>query len=89
MSKDFVKGPGDRLDYGIDWSAWLGSDTITASAWSAPEGITLESDSHTTTATTVWVSGGTAGQSHTLTNAIETAGGREAQRSLNIRVMDL
>ena len=40
----FLKDPDAVLDYKIDWSAWLGDDTISQSAWSAEDGITIDSD---------------------------------------------
>ena len=89
MTRQFYKDPADALDYLIDWTAWLGTDTISASTWTAPTGITKSAESNTTTRATVWVSGGTAGASYTLTNRIVTAGGRTAERSIRITVQDL
>jgi len=78
----FTKDPSAVLDYAIDWSAWLGSDTIATSTWSVPTGITRDSDTNTTTRATIWLSGGTAGQTYQLTNTITTAGGRTDQRTI-------
>ncbi|MDP9479818.1 MAG: hypothetical protein M3R38_29855 [Actinomycetota bacterium] len=67
MTEPFIKDPQARLDYSLDWSAWLASgETITASTWAATTGITVEAaapyaPSFTGTATTVWLSGGTIG----------------------------
>jgi hypothetical protein len=69
----FTKDPQAVLDYEIDWSAWLtaaGDDTISASSWTATTGITIDSDSNTTTTATVWLSGGTAGNTSEITNHI-------------------
>lgn len=85
-SHTFVKDPNAVLDYLIDWSAWLGADTIATCTWTVPTGITKDSDSHTTTTTTVWLSGGTAGAQYTVANRITTAGGRTEDRSLSILV---
>lgn len=81
----FTKDPDAVLDYQIDWSDWLGADTISASTWAADTGITVDSETETTTAATVWLSGGTAGDDYVVTNEIVTAGGRTEQRSLLIR----
>jgi len=86
MPQAFEKDPQAVLDYAIDWSDWLGSDTISTSAWTVPAGITKDSDSNTTTTTTIWLSGGTADTDYELINHIVTAGGREDDRTITIRV---
>lgn len=84
------KDPHDVLDYEVDWSNWLpAGDTILVSEWIAPAGITMDSETNTNTTTTIWLSGGTAGQSYALTNRITTAGGRTRDRTITIRVKDL
>lgn len=82
----FSKDPNAILDYQIDWSAWLGSDTIATSAWTVPAGITKVSDTRTTTTATVWLSGGTVGTSYVLQNRITTAAGRTEDRSITVAV---
>jgi len=90
MAKTFVrvKDPDAVLDYQFDWSEWLGSDTISTSTWTVPSGITKDSQSNTTTTTTIWLSGGTAGGEYTVTNQIVTAGGRTEDRSFTIKVQN-
>ena len=83
-----LKDPADVLDYEHDWTPWLGGDTIATSAWTPPDGITVDSDTHTDTTATVWISGGEAGKSYRITNHITTTGGRTVERSLPIRVQD-
>jgi hypothetical protein len=51
-----LKDPQAVLDYGFDWSKWLGTDTISTSTWTVPVGITKDSDTHDTTTTTIWLS---------------------------------
>ena len=70
------KDPTEILDYGIDWVLRLAGDTIVTSTWVVPAGITKNSDSSTPSTTTIWVSGGTSGQSYPVENRITTAGGR-------------
>lgn len=87
----FQKDSSAVLDYGFDWSAWLGNDTIDTSTWTVDTGIAVAADpapSHTNTTTTVWLSGGTAGQTYTVTNRVITAGGRTDERSFQVLVMD-
>lgn len=82
----FTKDPNAVLDYSIDWTRWLAGDQIAASEWIVPSGLIKMADSKTSTSATVWLSGGTAGQSYTVTNRIATAAGRTEDRSFTIRV---
>lgn len=82
----FVKDPQAKLDYGVDWSAWLAGDMITASTWATDAGLSIEANSFTSTVTTVWVSGGTVGTSYKVTNHVTTQGGRENEYSIVIVV---
>lgn len=88
MSQQFTKDPEATLDYSVDWTKWLAGDTIQTSEWTVPAGLTQVSSSNTNSKATVWLSGGTAGQSYTVTNHITTAGGRTDERSITIRVQD-
>lgn len=88
-----VKDPQAKLDYTADWSAWLAmvNDTITASTWSVPPGLTMESSPAPSISTdgkktTVWLSGGTPGEDYPVVNHITTAAGRADDRTLNISV---
>jgi fructosamine-3-kinase len=82
----FTKDPNAVLDYSIDWTRWLAGDQIAASEWIVASGLTKMADSKTSTSATVWLSGGTAGQSYIVTNRITTAAGRTEDRSFTIRV---
>ena len=86
---NFVKDPDASLDYGFDWSAWLGTDTIATSTWTVDSGITKGATSNTTTTTTVWLSGGTVGTTYNAVNRIVTAGGRTNDHTLTVRVDNL
>ncbi len=85
-SKVFSKDPEAVLDFEIDWSAWLGADTIAVSEWTVADGITREADTATTTSATIWLSGGTAGADYSATNRITTAAGRVTDCTLTILV---
>jgi hypothetical protein len=82
------KDPQAILDYSIDWTSWLGLDTIQTSTWMVPTGITKPSDSLVGALATVWLSGGTVGTSYIVTNRVVTAGGRTDERSITVRVID-
>jgi hypothetical protein len=77
------KDPEETLDYKVDWSKRLGSDTITASSWpNPPAGITVNTESFAPKSTTIWLVGGTIGQSYTFVNRITTAAGRVMEQSV-------
>lgn len=85
------KDPGAKLDYQMDWSRWLSpAETIETSEWSVEPtpGLTIESESHTSTTATVWLSGGTARKTYTVTNRIVTNAGREDERSFTLEAVD-
>ena len=86
--RQFEKDPDAILDYTVDWSRWLDTDTILASQWTVPTGLTQVSSSNTSTSATAWLSGGTAGQAYTVANRITTADGRTDERSIVINVRD-
>uniref|UniRef100_A0A6M3IPQ6 Putative tail protein n=1 Tax=viral metagenome TaxID=1070528 RepID=A0A6M3IPQ6_9ZZZZ len=88
----FKKDPGEKLDYAFDWDddtqgPYLESgETISASAWVVPSGITEVSASYTDTITKIWLSGGTEGTSYELENTITTSEGRIVVRSFIVVV---
>lgn len=84
----YNKDPDAILDYVIDWSTWLDSDTISTSVWVVPSGITEDSDSNTTTTATIWLSGGTLGTSYSVVNRITTAAGRTDDRTITITIRE-
>lgn len=83
-----TKDPDEVLDYQIDWSARLNSDTISTSVWTVPDGITGATQSNTTTSTTLWLSGGTDGSSYDILNRITTAGGRTMDQTVRIAIAE-
>ncbi len=86
--KTFTKDPDSRLNYTFKWANWLDGDTISTSSWSADSGITVYSDSNDTNSTTVFMEGGTAGETYTVTNSITTAGGLVVDRSMQLQIQE-
>ena len=86
MPQTFTKDPDAVLDYLVDWSSWLGSDTIATSTWVVPSGITKDSDTNTTTTATIWLSGGDDEANYEIVNRITTAAGREDDRTITVKV---
>lgn len=84
------KDPGGKLDYPYKWTEWLDavSDTIFTATITADPGITIESYMILpgNKIVTVWVSGGTVGQTYKVTCHIVTAGGREDERTIYVVV---
>jgi len=79
-----------KIDYAIDWSDWLGTDTIATSTWSVPASLEQVSATNTTTTTTIWLRNSSAarGATFVITNTITTAAGRTEQRSFKVKVAD-
>lgn len=81
------KDTDEKLDYSLDWAERLDGDIIASSSWEVEGTDTLlvisESPppSFTDTATTLWLTGGTTNKAYTITNTINTAGGRIMQQS--------
>lgn len=86
--KTFVKDPNALLDYTFDWSDWLGDDTILSVTATLATGLTQENLTSSSTAATVWISGGEAGKSYDVTCEITTNGGRTDRRTITLRVVD-
>lgn len=82
-----TKDPDAVLDYGFDWTAWLGSDTIVVSTWVLAAGLTEVSREILAGSkkTRIWISGGTAGTDYVITNRIVTTQGRTEDRSMTLR----
>lgn len=79
-----TKDPDDLLDYVIDWSSWLGTDTITSVDWDVDTGIMNPTSSHTATTATIWLAGGSVTETYNITCRITTAAGRVVDRSFRV-----
>lgn len=87
MIPDYTKDPDETVDFIINWAVHLGSDTISSSSWAAETGITVDSNTNTTTTATVWLSGGTLKVYYLVTNTIVTDGGRTLEQSIRIHMV--
>jgi len=86
---NYTHDPQSVLDYAIDWSAWLGdSETISASSWTVPAGITqtTPAPSFTDTVTTIWLTSGTLFTSYAVVNHITTNQGRQQDQTITLQV---
>lgn len=84
--KGFVQDPQATLDYNLDWSLWLDGDTITLSTWVVESPLVGQSESEASGTTTIFISGGTAGNNYVIANKITTASGRVDERSIELRI---
>ena len=86
-----IKDPSSRLPFSIDWSAWLAAedDAADTATWIVPDGLVQETDPAPTLAAgkaTVWLSGGTIGQTYAVVCRLTTVGGRIDDRTIHIRI---
>jgi hypothetical protein len=72
----------ETLDYSVNWSGWLGTDTI-ASVSNATTGLTISNASNTTTTAAFTLSGSISGW---LEHRITTAGGRTKELLILLEV---
>lgn len=94
MARNFEKHVSENRAFAIDWTTALSNayngaaDTIATSVWQADSGITVVSNSNTTTRAIVRLSGGTAGTTYTLENTITlTDSGYTRIESIRVRVV--
>ena len=87
-----VKDPDAVHDYIIDWGDVMNmhdpADSISVSSWTVDNGGVIDSDTNTTTTTTVWLSGGTLKEIVNLTNTVDTVGGRKYIRTIKVSILD-
>lgn len=88
QSNRFIKDPDATIDFSVDWTDWLGTDTIVTSTWTVPTGLTSVTETNTTKIATIFLSGGTTGSSYEIINRITTAEGRTDDRTLLIVVQN-
>lgn len=85
----FLKDPNSVLDFLSDWTGWLAEgETIAALSVIVPTGITKDSDTHDDTSATVWLSGGSAGNTYAVTFRITTNQARTDDRTIKIYVTE-
>ena len=76
----------------IDWTNWLGSDTVASVSYTLDSGISTSTaiggsaSSNTTTTTTVNLTGGTAGTIYNVKATMTTGSGRVVVRNFRVKV---
>jgi len=86
----YLKDPDGRVDYAIDWTAYLSGQTIVASEWTvAPDeegGIAVAESSFETLRTAARLTGGVIGHAYTISNLVTLSDGGIDARSITLRV---
>lgn len=89
MPSSYTKDPQETWDYHIDWAGMLTpGDTVTASVWEVPAGLTVESDTFDGTSTTIVLSGGSNGGNYVVQNTVTTDQGSVGERSFLLMVRE-
>jgi hypothetical protein len=87
--RTYLKDPDATLDYAFNWTDWLATgETISTSTVAVTTGITKVSDSQANGIVTVWLSGGTEGNTYSIANKITTSAGRVDERTIKVRIED-
>lgn len=88
MGYPLLQDPDDKLDYTVDWTAFLDGDTISASVWTLPSPLTEPFSSAidaTLKKATVWLASGLANTLYVVKNKITTVtDAREAEKSFGV-----
>jgi len=83
------KDPDAVLDYAFDWTKWLQtSESISTYTISIDAGLTKDSDSETAGIVTVWLSGGTDGETYKVACRITTGLGRTDERTAVVEMSE-
>ncbi len=87
----YLKDPGARLDYTVDWGAgYLGTGTITTSTWTVlpveAGGLVIAGEAQAATRATVTLSGGIPGHLYRIGNQVVMSDGTIDERSVTVRV---
>lgn len=75
---------GETKDFGHDWSAELGTDSVQNSTWSAETGITVSTPQVIGAVASAFFSGAAEGVTKWIDNTITTVGGRVIKESFRI-----
>lgn len=97
------KDPGEQLDYSIDWSRYLDTDTISSVVWKVEDadgvkqtwvattivnGLQYISASNSTTVATIQLALGTANENYTIYCQITTSSGVVTERKITLKVRE-
>lgn len=86
----YIRDPDSNLDFGVDWSRWLGNgETITAQTVVSDDASLIVSNvTQAAGVVEFWLTGGTVGSAARCTCHITTSGGRSDDRTLTIKTVE-
>lgn len=96
----FSKGPGETLDYSVDWGSadldpddrWLpDDDTVIESGWTITgpdDNLHRASSSADAKTTRIWLAGGTPDATYKVVNSVVSAQGRAPVRGFEVYVRE-
>ena len=97
------KDPDEQLDYSVDWSRYLGTNTISSVVWkidnadgvkqtwvatTVVDGLQYVSASNSSTVTTIQLGLGTANKNYTIYCQITTSDGVTTERKITLKVRE-
>lgn len=91
MADEYRHDPNAVLDYSVDWATWLRSgDTVSSATWIIPSGLTEAPQGHAISGAlaTVWLQGGTVGETYKVTCRVVTAQGRQEDHTIRLLCRD-
>jgi len=91
----FEKTIGSKVNFGLDWTLWLGNRSIVSSEWTLltsssndPLSIVSGTSAHDGKKTFFWAEGGKRNTTYTLVNRIVTDDNLEDSRKITIQIVD-
>lgn len=84
----FVKDPDATLDWKFDWTDWLASNETVTTHTIETDGLTVDTSTEDSGTVTVWLSGGTNGETVNVTCRITTDQGRTDDRTVRIAIRE-
>ena len=86
----YLKDPHARVDYAIDWLAFLGGQSVAASEWEVVPveegGLVVEEERSEVNRTAALLGGGIPGHVYTVSNLVTLTDGCTDARSICLRV---
>ena len=86
----YLKDPGSRVDYAIDWTAYLDGQVLASSAWAVapvePQGIAIVEASFAPNRAAARLSGGVVGHLYRVSNRVTLSDGSAEERAIFLRV---
>lgn len=86
----YLKDPGSRVDYSIDWLPYLDGQTIAASEWivepAEEGGIVALDPRHDGSRTALGLAGGIVGHVYSVSNRVTLSDDSQDERSICLRV---